>query len=45
METGQTGDQLSMDELKTTLVQLLFAGHETSARLISNGVLTLLKDR
>jgi len=45
VQAEQTGDQLSMDELKTTLVQLLFAGHETSARLISNGVLTLLKDR
>ncbi len=38
----QDGDRLTRTELVATCVLLLSAGHETTARLISNGMATLL---
>lgn len=40
---AQDADQLSDDELIATCVTLLFAGHETTANLIGNGMLALLR--
>jgi cytochrome P450 len=37
------GERLSEDELVSTCITLLFAGHETTANLIAGGVLTLLR--
>src|SRR5262249_5335340 len=39
----EAGDQLSTDELFATVVLLFLAGHETTANLIGNGVLALLR--
>jgi len=39
----EEGDRLSMEELLTTAVTLLVAGHETTTNLIGNGLLTLLR--
>lgn len=39
----EQGDQLSEAELKATCTLLLVAGHETTANLIANGVLALLR--
>ncbi|MGH3436668.1 MAG: cytochrome P450 [Sciscionella sp.] len=39
----EAGDRLSEQELLATCVLLLVAGHETTANLISNGVLALLR--
>jgi cytochrome P450 len=38
------GDRLAHDELVTNLILLLIAGHETTANLIGNGLLALLRD-
>lgn len=38
------GDRLSHDELMSTAMLLLIAGHETTVNLISNGALVLLRD-
>jgi cytochrome P450 len=37
------GDRLSRDELVAMVVQLLYAGHETTRTLIGNGLFTLLQ--
>ena len=39
------GDKLSMDELLSTTVTFLVAGHETTTSLIGNGVLLLMEHR
>jgi cytochrome P450 len=39
----EAGETLSNDELISTLLLLLIAGHETTANLIGNGVLALLR--
>jgi cytochrome P450 len=39
------GGRLSHEELLATCVQLVFAGHETTQNLISNGMLALLQQR
>ena len=39
----EEGDKLSPDELVTTCILLLVAGHETTVNLIGNGVLGLLR--
>ncbi len=38
------GDRLSKDELVAMVVQLLYAGHETTRNLIGNGLFTLLQN-
>lgn len=40
----EQGDQLSGDELVATCILLLVAGHETTANLIANGVVALLRN-
>ncbi|WP_160573821.1 cytochrome P450 [Actinomadura physcomitrii] len=40
---GVDEDRLSRDELVSTAVMLHIAGHETTANLVSNGLLTLLR--
>jgi cytochrome P450 len=39
----EEGDRLTDDELVSTCIVLLFAGHETTANLIGNGMLALLR--
>jgi cytochrome P450 len=39
----EAGDQLGTDELLTTVILLLIAGHETTMNLIGNGLLALLR--
>ena len=43
IQAEETGDRLSNDELVAMVVQLQFAGHETTRNLIGNGLYTLLK--
>jgi cytochrome P450 len=40
---NEDGERLSDDELVSTCIVFLFAGHETTANLIGNGLLALLK--
>ena len=44
VETGGLGDPFSQDELIATATAVVTAGHETTANLIGNGVLALLRD-
>jgi cytochrome P450 len=39
----QSGDRLTKDELVAMVVQMLYAGHETTRNLIGNGLFTLLQ--
>ncbi len=43
IERSEDGDQLTRDELISTCITLLFAGHETTANLIGNLMLALLR--
>ena len=40
----QAGDRLTADEMLSTCVTFLIAGHETTTSLIANGVVTLLRN-
>ena len=41
----ESGDQLAEDEIVSTCMLLLIAGHETTVNLISNAMLAMLRDR
>jgi cytochrome P450 len=41
----EAGDKLSEEELRTTVVLLFVAGHETTTNLIGNGTVALLRQR
>lgn len=41
----ESGDQLTEDEIVSTAMLLLIAGHETTVNLIANAVLAMLRDR
>ncbi|MER5215289.1 cytochrome P450 [Streptomyces sp. NPDC002838] len=43
VQAEEEGDRLSEKELLATLALLVMAGHETTANLISHGILTLLR--
>ncbi|MBT6586663.1 MAG: cytochrome P450 [Gammaproteobacteria bacterium] len=43
IEAEEAGDRLTSQELYSTCVLLLIAGHETTTRLIGNGLYTLLQ--
>jgi cytochrome P450 len=45
LERSGSAKSLSHEELLATCVQLVFAGHETTQNLISNGMLALLQQR
>lgn len=44
LEAGAGSDGLTQDEMISTLVLLLFAGHETTTNLIANGLYWLLRE-
>lgn len=43
LEEEQLGDKLSREELLSTIILLVIAGHETTVNLISNSIFLLLK--
>ena len=43
VEVESDGDRLSHDELMATVILLLIAGHETTANVMGNGLLSLLR--
>ncbi|MGB7298701.1 MAG: cytochrome P450 [Burkholderiaceae bacterium] len=43
LQEKDTGDRLTDDELVATFILLLFAGHETTTSLLSNGLLAMLQ--
>ena len=43
LASSDEGEQLTDDEIVSTCIVLLFAGHETTANLIGNGLLALLR--
>jgi cytochrome P450 len=43
LATPDDGERLTDDEIVSTCIVLLFAGHETTANLLGNGLLALLK--
>lgn len=43
IEAEEAGDRLSHDELVALVVQLVFAGHETTQNLLGNGIYRLLE--
>jgi cytochrome P450 len=44
IKAEDNGDRLSHDELVATVLLVLMAGHETTANLIGNSILTLIRD-
>jgi cytochrome P450 len=42
-DSGDNGEALGLDEVLATCILLLTAGHETTANVIGNGVLTLME--
>ena len=43
IDVEEAGDRLTMDELVAMVVQLIFAGHETTQNLLGNGMYRLLE--
>jgi cytochrome P450 len=43
IDVEESGDRLTMDELVAMVVQLIFAGHETTQNLLGNGMYRLLE--
>ncbi|MDT7572161.1 MAG: hypothetical protein QOE05_2335 [Actinomycetota bacterium] len=43
VQAEESGDRLTMDELTSTALLLLVAGHETTVNLIGNGMLAMLR--
>ena len=44
LASSDEGDRLTDDEIVSTCIILLFAGHETTANLLGNGLLALLRN-
>jgi cytochrome P450 len=44
IDVEEAGDRLTMDELVAMVVQLIFAGHETTQNLLGNGMYRLLEN-